>query len=247
MSNLEKEAMDIALEEMSMLNNCRHENIVSFVEAFKNKGTVFVIMEYMDQKSLRSVCSVSNPWDEDTAKFAMNECLKGLAYLHSEHRIHRDIKSDNILFNSSGQIKLADLGFTVTLTKEQPLRNSIVGTCYWMAPEVLTEADSYDMKADVWSIGIVLIELFEGLPPLHKITAPIKIMMKIQTNPAPTLKDSESFSKEANDFIALCLQKVVPKRISSKKALNHAFLKDIIGRDKFIENITEQVKKVAKK
>lgn len=85
--------------------------------------------------------------------------------MHRHHRLHRDIKSDNILIDLDGHVKLADLGFAVGLTSEQSRRTSVVGTPYWMAPELIRGLE-YDSKVDVWSLGITAIEMADGEPPL---------------------------------------------------------------------------------
>lgn len=87
-----------------------------------------------------------------------------MEYIHSLHRIHRDIKSDNILLNLNGDIKLADFGYTVQLTEKKKNRNTTIGTPYWEAPEVIT-GENYDTKVDIWSLGIMAMEMAEGEPP----------------------------------------------------------------------------------
>ena len=104
-------------------------------------------------------------WSEAQIAFVCKMCLKGLSYLHRHHRLHRDIKSDNILIDLDGNVKLADLGFAIGLTPERSRRTSVVGTPYWMAPELIRGLE-YDSKVDVWSLGITVIEMAEGEPPL---------------------------------------------------------------------------------
>ena len=136
--------------------------------------------------------------------------LLGLNYLHKNKNIHRDVKAGNILLTASGQAKLADFGVSAQLNNTVSKKHTLIGTPFWMAPEVIKE-DDYDAKADIWSLGITAIEMAEGRPPMHG-KQPMHALYQIPMLPPPTLKKPEMWSAVFVRFLALCLLKNPTKR-----------------------------------
>lgn len=176
--------LDDVKNEIAMQKLSKHQNVVKFLETYQRKDQLWIVIELMDGGALTSIVGRSISWNEVCIAYVLKQCLQGLECLHANHRLHRDIKSDNILYNFRGQVKLADFGFAANLTTENAARTSTVGTPYWMAPE-LVKAEDYDQKVDVWSLGITALEMADGEPPLlSQEIPPLKALLRITRKPS---------------------------------------------------------------
>jgi hypothetical protein len=213
---------ELILNELQVLAESNHPNIVNFIESYLVGDVLWVVMEYMEGGALTDMIEERMLPEEQIATVCY-ESLKGLYHLHERGIIHRDIKSDNVLLNKCGQVKLTDFGFCAKLTADKGKRATMVGTPYWMAPEVIKQ-QKYDSSIDIWSLGIMVIEMIEGEPP-YLNEEPLKALFLIATNGKPRLQDPNSISPELRDFLNSCLEVEASNRATAKELLDHPFLR----------------------
>uniref|UniRef100_A0A1B6LQR5 Mitogen-activated protein kinase kinase kinase kinase n=1 Tax=Graphocephala atropunctata TaxID=36148 RepID=A0A1B6LQR5_9HEMI len=216
----------IIQQEILMMKDCRHPNIIAYYGSYLRRDKLWICMEYCGGGSLQDIYHITGPLTEVQIAYMCKETLHGLAYLHSMGKMHRDIKGANILLTENGDVKLADFGVSAQITATINKRKSFIGTPYWMAPEVaaVERKGGYNQLCDIWAVGITAIELAELQPPmfdLHPMRA-LFLMSKSGFKP-PTLKDRDKWSPTFHNFVKTALTKNPKKRPTADKLLQHPF------------------------
>ncbi|XP_053439128.1 STE20-like serine/threonine-protein kinase isoform X1 [Nycticebus coucang] len=223
-----EEELEDYMVEIDILASCDHPNIVKLLDAFYYENNLWILIEFCAGGAVDAVMlELERPLTESQIQVVCKQTLEALDYLHDNKIIHRDLKAGNILFTLDGDIKLADFGVSAKNTRTIQRRDSFIGTPYWMAPEVVmceTSKDRpYDYKADVWSLGITLIEMAEIEPPHHELN-PMRVLLKIAKSEPPTLAQPSKWSSNFKDFLKKCLEKNVDARWNTSQLLQHPFV-----------------------
>lgn len=211
----------LILTEISVMKDKKHPNVVNYFESYLVDETqLWVIMEYMQFGPLTDLVTTL-VLREGQIAMIVRETLKAIEFLHSNRIIHRDIKSDNILLGLDGQVKVIDFGFCAQLENSDEKRRTFAGSPYWLSPEIITRK-AYDTKTDIWSLGILIIEMLEGAPP-YLNEAPLKAIYLIASRGKPSI-DYDKLSPQLADFIDKCLNIDPEARATATELLEHPFL-----------------------
>uniref|UniRef100_A0A6I8SH22 non-specific serine/threonine protein kinase n=1 Tax=Xenopus tropicalis TaxID=8364 RepID=A0A6I8SH22_XENTR len=231
--------------EIDILASCDHPHIVKLLDAFYYENNLWILIEFCAGGAVDAVMlELERALTEPQIRVVCKQTLEALVYLHESKIIHRDLKAGNILLTLDGDVKLADFGVSAKNTRTLQRRDSFIGTPYWMAPEVVmceTSKDRpYDFKADVWSLGVTLIEMAQIEPPHHELN-PMRVLLKIAKSEPPTLAQPSRWSPEFNDYLKKCLEKNVDARWTTTQLLQHPFV-SVVNSNKPLRELIAEAK-----
>ncbi|MFS8030911.1 putative protein kinase STE-STE-Pl family [Helianthus anomalus] len=224
LENIAQEDLNIIMQEIDLLKNLNHKNIVKYLGSLKTKTHLHIILEYVENGSLANIIKPNKfgPFPESLVAVYIAQVLEGLVYLHEQGVIHRDIKGANILTTKEGLVKLADFGVATKLTEADVNTHSVVGTPYWMAPEVI-EMSGVCAASDIWSVGCTVIELLTCVPPYYDLQ-PMPALFRIVQDENPPIPDS--LSPGLTDFLHQCFKKDARLRPDAKTLLSHPWIQN---------------------
>ncbi|XP_053568868.1 serine/threonine-protein kinase PAK 4-like [Bombina bombina] len=212
---------ELLFNEVVIMRDYQHENVVEMYNSYLVGDELWVVMEFLEGGALTDIVTHTRMNEEQIAAVCVS-VLKALSVLHAQGVIHRDIKSDSILLTHDGRVKLSDFGFCAQVNKEVPRRKSLVGTPYWMAPELISRLP-YGPEVDIWSLGIMVIEMVDGEPPYFN-EPPLKAMKMIWDNLPPKLKNAQKVSPLLKGFLDRLLVREPGQRAPANELLKHPFL-----------------------
>uniref|UniRef100_H2L7P8 non-specific serine/threonine protein kinase n=1 Tax=Oryzias latipes TaxID=8090 RepID=H2L7P8_ORYLA len=212
---------ELLFNEVVIMRDYHHENVVEMYNSYLVGDELWVVMEFLEGGALTDIVTHTRMNEEQIATVCVS-VLKALSVLHSQGVIHRDIKSDSILLTHDGRVKLSDFGFCAQVSKEVQRRKSLVGTPYWMAPELISRLP-YGPEVDIWSLGIMVIEMVDGEPPYFN-EPPLKAMKMIRDNSPPKLKNLHKVSPLLKGFLDRMLVREPAQRATASELLKHPFL-----------------------
>ena len=221
LQNLREDEKKSIQMEINLLKKLKHENIVKYIDYISTENHLNIILEYVDSGSLSSIIKKFGPFPESLVAIYIKQVLTGLDYLHSQGVVHRDIKGANILTTKEGIVKLADFGVATKLNDGEKA-SSVVGTPYWMAPEIIEMRGHISTSCDIWSVGCTVIELLTGNPPYWDL-AQFTALFRIVQDEHPLLPNG--ISENCKDFLLKCFHKEPVLRVDAKTLLKHPWVR----------------------
>ena len=223
----EKELREIC-REIEITSSLKHPNTIRFYETYFDNKYFHIVMQLCKGKDLYNKIQSHNALSEKIVKVIIYKILLGVSYCHAKGIVHRDLKPENILFvkdTLDSEIKISDFGLSKYISDPNEKMNSMAGTPYYIAPEVIK--CSYNSKCDIWSIGVIAYVALCGELPFKdkKVAGIFKKISQVE----PSFKEEEwdNVSSNAIEFIKMCLIKKPEKRPNAVEALNHKWFDEL--------------------
>lgn len=228
-SSLQKSVIEALQHEMTLLKSLNHENIVRYLGSSTDESYLNIFLEYVPGGSVQTMLMSYGPFEEPLIRNFIRQVLIGLSYLHGENIIHRDIKGANILIDIKGTVKISDFGISKKVNgnlddDKHAKRASLQESVYWMAPEVVKQT-AYTKKADIWSVGCLIVEMFTGKHPFPNFSQ-MQAIFKIGTHITPQIP--EWCTAEARDFLKKTFELDYENRPDAIDMLAEPFLNPLI-------------------
>ncbi|KIS67147.1 uncharacterized protein UMAG_05014 [Mycosarcoma maydis] len=226
-------------KEVGIWRRCRHVNVLDLYSTVLTNEAIWMVHE-LAERSLADVIAWKDAGvdlNESRMSRIMGDLVEALQFLHAKRVLHRDVRSDNVMISSTGVCKLGDFTHAGELSAGVSTRHSVVGTPYWMAPEVI-KAHKYDMRCDVWSLGVVLWEMIEGDPPRVEFP-PLRAITLTATLGLPALRHAASLSHELKSFLHWATEMDAEKRPSAEMLAMSDFLADPCSRASMVAMLEE--------
>ncbi len=178
-----KDQLQLLQREIDLLKLLKNPYIVEYRESFNTSETLYIVMEFIENGSLATIVKKFGRLRESLVSIYILQVLEGLNFLHEQGVVHRDIKGANILISTGGQVKLADFGVAAKMEGglDTQAKDSVVGTPYWMAPEII-QMSGFTTSADIWSVGCTVHELITGAPPFFDFQ-PMQVSVPSSSHP----------------------------------------------------------------
>jgi calcium-dependent protein kinase len=225
---LDEKEMDMLKNEISILKDMDHPNIVKMYEFLEDEKRIYIVTEICKGGELFDEILNRSKFDEKDGAIVMKQLLSAINYCHKKNIVHRDLKPENMLLEQDKdleKLKIVDFGTSLSFDPDRALDEKL-GTAYYIAPEVIKK--SYNEKCDLWSCGVIMYILLSGEPPFNDPKADNEaIMKKVEKGKYDVTKGIwKTVSKEAKDLIKKLLTYKPEDRISAEEALQHPWIKE---------------------
>lgn len=207
--------------EINVMKKIQHENIISIYDIITDPKHIYIVMEYCDKGDLKQL---PTPLTENEWRPYFIQIVDGLYYMHKKNIYHRDLKPDNILINSDGNIKICDFTYTKQFDSGEILNATICGTPYYMAPELFTHG-KYDKLSDIWSLGLIMYQYIYGEPAfkVDNIVKLCEILRNFKIKYPNVTINNNILSNLVIDIMKKMLS-VVSERITWENLINHQWI-----------------------